>query len=101
MGSTSRSRTALPPAEASLEREAALLVSSQTTPPSACVFNIDGFFACSGFFVIENDVFLGVHSRVRVSQVAEDEIVSCVNVGLAHSLSLVQLYTPLGYPCVG
>ena len=37
MGISSRSRTALPPAEASLERGAALPVSSQSIPPSACV----------------------------------------------------------------
>ena len=88
MGISSRGRTALPPVEASLEREAALTVSSQSTPPSARVSNIDGFswvidepvldMLGGAFFVIENDVFLGdmgVHSqtggsRPPISQVA-------------------------------
>ena len=94
MGITSRSRTAFPPVEVSLQRETALPVSSQSTPPSARVSNVDGFrgslmnlfVTCldEQFFVTENDVFLGamgVHSqadgsRVRISQVADEEIVS-------------------------
>ena len=43
MGIISRSRTAFPPAEVSLERETALRVSSKLAPPSARVSNIDGF----------------------------------------------------------
>ena len=39
----SRSRTAFPPAEASLEREVPLPVSSQFAPPSVRVSNIGGF----------------------------------------------------------
>ena len=42
MGTTSRSRTVFPPAEVSLERDAALPVSSQSAPPYARVSNIDG-----------------------------------------------------------
>ena len=38
-----RSRTAFPADKVSLERETALLVSTQSTPPSARVFNVDGF----------------------------------------------------------
>ena len=94
MGITSRSRTAFPLAEVSLEREAASLVSSQSTSPSARVFNDDGFSGIiddpvrdmlrRAVFVAENDVFLGdmcVHSRVdgsrvRNSQVADEQIVS-------------------------
>ena len=80
---TSRSRTAFPPAEVSLEREAALPVSSQSTPPSARVSNIDAFS-----WVIDEPVrdMLGragfvTHSRadgsrVRISPVADEEIVS-------------------------
>ena len=69
MGVSSRSRTALPSAEASLEGEAALLVTFQSTPPSARVSNIDGFSwvidepVCDrlgrAVFVTENNVFLG------------------------------------------
>ena len=40
---TSRSRTVLPLAEVSLERVAALPVSSQSVSPSARVANNDGF----------------------------------------------------------
>ena len=90
----SRSRTAFPPAEASLEREVALPVSSQSTPPSARFSDIDGLSWVMdepardtlgrAVFATENDVFLGdmgVHSRAdgsrdRISQVADDEIVS-------------------------
>ena len=43
MGISSRSRTAFPPAEVSLERGAALPVTPQSMPPSARVSNIDGF----------------------------------------------------------
>ena len=39
--------SALSPAEVSLEREAALHVSSQSAPPSARVFNVDGFSCVS------------------------------------------------------
>ena len=38
VGVASRSRTAFPLAEVSLESEAALLVSSQSAPPSARIF---------------------------------------------------------------
>ena len=44
MGITSRNRTAFPPADVSLEREAAWPVSSQSAPPSARVSNLGGFF---------------------------------------------------------
>ena len=44
MGITSRSRTVFQPAGASLEREAGLPVSSQSTPPSVRVSNFDGFY---------------------------------------------------------
>ena len=47
MGVASRDCTALSPAEVSLEREAALHVSSQSAPPSARVFNVDGFSCVS------------------------------------------------------
>ena len=39
---TSRSRTAFPPAEVSVEREAALPVSSQSAPPSVRITKMDG-----------------------------------------------------------
>ena len=42
IGMSSRSRTALPPAEALLEREAALPESSQSAPRSAPVSKVDG-----------------------------------------------------------
>ena len=40
------SRAAFPPADVSLELEAALLVSSQLTPPSALVVHVDGLLVC-------------------------------------------------------
>ena len=43
MSITTRSRTALPPAEASLEHEDGLPVSSQSIPPVVRVSNVDGF----------------------------------------------------------
>ena len=70
MGVASRSRTAFPLAEVSLERETALLVSTRSTPPSACVFDVDGVswvidepgrdILGRTVFVTENDVFLGL-----------------------------------------
>ena len=89
----------------SLEREADLPVGSQSAPPSARASNIDGFLwvidelvrdmlgTSSFFFFAEGDVFLGdmgVHSRadgyrVRISQVADDEVVSGVSVGFTHT----------------
>ena len=83
MGITSRSGIDFPPAEATLEHEAALPVSSQSTPPSARISNLDGFswviderardvLGRMQFFVIESDVFLGVmgvHSRADGSRV--------------------------------
>ena len=42
MGVASRSRTAFPPAEVSLERDVTLPVSSQRAPPSPRVLNVDG-----------------------------------------------------------
>ena len=69
MGITKWSRTAVPPAEVSLEREAALPVSSQFALPSARVSKMDGFWWAvdepvrdvlgRAVFVTENDVFLG------------------------------------------
>ena len=94
MGVATRSRLAFPPAEVSLEREAALSVSTQSVAPFDRVFNVDGFSwvidepVCDilgrAVLVTEDDVFLGdrdVHScgdgsRVRISQVADDAIVS-------------------------
>ena len=94
MGVTSRSRTTFPLAEVLVEREPALPVSSQSAPPSARVFNVDGFSCVidepvrdmlgRAVFVTENDVFLGDvgvrsradWSRVRISLVADDGIVS-------------------------
>ena len=68
MGVTSRSRTAFPPVEVSLEREDALPVSAQSSTPLARVFK-DGFSwvidepVCDipgrAVFVTEDDVFLG------------------------------------------
>ena len=43
MSGASRSRTAFPPADVSLELEAALPMSSQSAPPSARVLHVDGF----------------------------------------------------------
>ena len=95
MGITSRSGLAFPPEKASLEREAALPVSFESTPPSVRVSNIGGFswvidelvrdILGRAVFVTENDVFLGdmgVHSRGggcggRTSHVAVEEMVSC------------------------
>ena len=90
MGDTSRSH--MTPAEVLLERETAVPVISQSAPASVRVSNIDGFswvfdelvrdMLGRAVFVID-DVFLGdkgLHSadwsRVRISQVADDEIVS-------------------------
>ena len=42
MGVASRSHTAFPPADVSLELEAALPVSSQSAPPSARVLQVGG-----------------------------------------------------------
>ena len=58
-GVTSRSRIGFPHAQVSLEREAALPVSSQSAPPSARVMGVHS---------------RGGVSRVRVSQFADDEI---------------------------
>ena len=83
-----------PPSEASLELETALPVSAQSTPPSARVFKVDGFswvldepvhdILGRAVLATEDDDFLGdvgVHShgdgsRVRMTHVAEDEVVS-------------------------
>ena len=94
MGVTSRRRTAFPLAEVSPERDGALPVSSQSAPPSARVPNVDGFswvidepvrdMLGRAVFATEDDVFLvdmevhsrGDGSRVRILQVADDEVVS-------------------------
>ena len=106
-GITSRSRTAFTLSEISLEREAALPVSFLSTPLFARISNVVGFSWVSdelvrgmvgrAVFVTENDVFLGemgVHSRangsrVRISRVADDEIVP---VGFAHAKRSVALH---------
>ena len=92
MGVASRSHTAFPPADVSLELDDALSVSSQSGPPSAPVLQVGG---CPWGFVgpvgdmlgratlfTGYDVFQGdtcVHSRggvsrVRISQFADDEM---------------------------
>ena len=87
----------------SLEREAALPVSSQSTPPSGRVSKLMVFswvidepvrdMLGRAVFVTENDVYLGdmgVHSRpdgsrVRMSQVADEDLSIGVNVGFTHT----------------
>ena len=69
VGVASRNCAALSPAEVSLEHEAALHVSSQSVPPSARVFNVDGFLCVSyeavsdilgrAVFVTGDDVYPG------------------------------------------
>ena len=79
---TSRSRAVFPPAEVSLEREAALRVSSQSTPLSTRGSKIDGFSWViheSVRDILGRAVFVTERadgSRVRISQVADEEIVS-------------------------
>ena len=93
IGITSRSRTVFQPAEVSLERETALPVSSQCAPPSARVSNIDGFSWVIGepvrdmlgrkflslrmmsFWVTWGVQSRADGSRVRISQVADEELV--------------------------
>ena len=91
MGVASRSRTAFTLADVSLELEAALTVSHHpiafsTLMGFSWVFvELVGDMLGRTTLVIEDDVFLndmGVHSRgdvsrVRMSQIADDEIVSC------------------------
>ena len=94
--------------------------SSQSAPPSAGVLNVDGFswaidepvrdMRKRAVSVIEDDVFLGdtgVHSRgdgsrVRTSQVVDEELSPGGSVGFTHTMRsltgqslLKTLYTPL------
>ena len=69
------SRTAFPPAEVSLEREAALPVRSQSAPPSARVFKVDGspriFVECVGYMSGRTVLSLrSAHSRWRFHEFA-------------------------------
>ena len=93
MDVASRSHSASPLAEVSLELEAALPVSSQSEPPCARVLQVGGFplvfvelvggMLGRATLVTEDDVFrqdIGGHrrggvSRVGISQFADDEIV--------------------------
>ena len=61
MGIASWSRTTFPPAEVSLEREAAVPVSSQSAPPSARVLNVAPVLGELGRAIVvkEDDAFLG------------------------------------------
>ena len=83
MGVASRSHTAFPPADVSLELEAALPESSQSAPPSARVLQVGGLpwgfgepvgdMLGRATLVTEDDVFrrdMGVHSRGGVSRVS-------------------------------
>ena len=81
LGVATRNRPTFPPAETSLELEPFLLVSAQSTSPSARMFNVDGFpWVIDEPIRTEDDVLLGdlgVHSRsggsrVRSAHVADD-----------------------------
>ena len=104
-GCSNSGHAASPPAEASLERETASLVSPRSTPQSVRFFNVDGFswvidevirdILWRAILVTEDDVFLGdmgVHfrsdaSRVRFAHVADDGVVSWYERrGRAHEL---------------
>ena len=119
MGISSRSRTALPHAEASLECEAVLPVGSQSVPPSARVLNVDGFSRVigepvGGVFgravrVTEGEAFLGnmgVYSRGNESlfsmlQVGDDEIVSWRERPLTHMTCVLAANGPLLFKVTG
>ena len=84
LGVASRNCAALSPAELSLEREATLHVSSQSAPPSARVFNVDGCSCVSyqafcdilgrAVFVTGDDVYPGTWVFTLVATLHESAL---------------------------
>ena len=86
-----RSRTVFPPGEVSLERETALLVSTQSTEPSGRVFNVDDFReSLKNLFVIS----LGERSSsLRMMSSLETWVSTLVAMGDEFAFRMLQTMT--------
>ena len=89
MGVASRSLAAFPPAAVAPEHDAALPVSCQSPPPSACVLNVDGFSWVTGEPVCDMLGRAVLSLRMKLSLVTW----VCTLVGVGHEFAGCRLST--------